>query len=72
MSEKRAFTLLKRALVTGRADRRLDRVENAVGTGWPDANGCFAGVEFWCEIKESTEPKRITIPLFGSNHKRLP
>lgn len=37
--------------------------------GWPDVNGCFDGIEFWLEVKEPTEPKRSTTPLFGSNHK---
>jgi hypothetical protein len=68
MSEKRAYTLLKRHLVAGKPRRRLDRVENIISSGWPDCNGCFNGAEFWIEIKEPKEPKRATTPLFGSNH----
>lgn len=67
MSEKRANKKLKENLVG--LNRRLGRVENVVGDGWPDLNGCFDGVEFWIETKEPTEPKRPTTPLFGSNHK---
>lgn len=48
---------------------RLDRIENLLGFGWPDTNGCFDGVEFWMEIKAPIEPKRDSTPLFGSNHK---
>lgn len=69
MSEKRAFKKLKEALSNGKVERRLERVENIVGAGWPDCNGCFSGVEFWIEVKEPTEPKRSSTKLFGSNHK---
>lgn len=69
MSEKRAFSLLKQSVLGQRLNRRLDRVENSVGIGWPDANGCFEGVEFWMEVKEPTEPKRVSTPLFGSSHR---
>jgi hypothetical protein len=69
MSEKRAFTKLKNALVVNRIERRLERVENLVNNGWPDANGCFHGVEFWIEVKEPKEPKMLNTRLFGSNHK---
>lgn len=69
MSEKRAFKKLKENLINDMTWRRLERVENVVGAGWPDSNGCFHGVEFWIEIKEPAEPKRTTTPLFGSNHK---
>jgi hypothetical protein len=69
MSEKRAFTKLKAMVVGPYPGRRLDRVENLVGNGWPDVNGCFEGVEFWIEIKEPVEPKRPSTPLFGSNHR---
>ena len=69
MSEKRAFTKLKTALVGSKFGRRLDRVENIVGNGWPDVNGCFHNVEFWIEIKEPKEPKMLKTRLFGSNHK---
>ena len=29
----------------------LVRVENGVGTGTPDVNGCVVGVEWWAELK---------------------
>lgn len=70
MSEKRAYKLLKGAVVrAGDYERRMDRVENIVLPGCPDVNGCFNGVEFWIEIKEPKEPKRAKTPLFGSNHR---
>jgi hypothetical protein len=71
MSETNAFKTLKQNLVGSRIDRRLDRVENVVAEGWPDANGCFESVEFHMEIKAPKEPKRATTSLFGSNHKLL-
>lgn len=70
MSEQRAFELLKKHLIKPNpVRRRIGRLENVVGVGWPDVNGCFEGSEFWIEIKEPTEPKRATTKLFGSNHK---
>ena len=69
MSEKRAYKKLKDALLLPGTERRLGRVENMCDSGWPDCNGCFDGIEFWIEIKEPTEPKRSTTPLFGSNHR---
>lgn len=69
MSEKRAFSLLKQSVLGAHLNRRLDRIENSVGSGWPDANGCFEGIEFWIEVKEPEEPKRASTPLFGSSHK---
>lgn len=29
----------------------LTRVENALGAGTPDVNGCIKGYEFWAELK---------------------
>ena len=33
------------------------RVENAVGAGMFDVNGCHDGVEFWVELKVDAHPK---------------
>lgn len=74
MSESNAWkTLRKEAFKPG---DRVDRIENAVGAGFPDVNGCLRtsiggafGSEFWIEIKAPKEPKRASTPLFGSNHK---
>lgn len=66
MSEKNAHKFLLRMRTTARD--RLDRVENVLGAGMPDVNGCFEGREFWIETKQPREPVRASTPLFGSNH----
>ncbi len=33
----------------------VQRVENAVGKGTPDVEGCIAGETFWCELKVAYE-----------------
>ena len=67
MSERTAYVALREGLCL--ASGRLDRIENLVGTGYPDVNGCINGNEFWIENKAPSEPKRKTTPLFGSNHR---
>ena len=67
MSEKIAYAHWK-----GRIQRpldRIERIENVVGIGTPDINYCIEGKEGWIELKQPTEPKKDTTPLFGSNHK---
>ena len=32
-------------------DAHLVRIENKVGPGIPDVNGCYKGIEFWLELK---------------------
>lgn len=68
MAENNAMDFLRRALVISPHDR-LERVENLLVPGMPDANGCISGREFWIENKQPVEPKRDSTPLFGSNHK---
>lgn len=36
----------------------LVRMENAIGSGQPDVNGCLDGVDFWIELKCCSLPKR--------------
>lgn len=71
MSEKAAWKTLRHCAF--KPGDRIDRIENLVGTGFPDVNGCLRqttnGYEFWIEIKAPKEPKRASTPLFGSNHK---
>ena len=67
MSEKTAWAVFRENII--RPTDRIDRIENYVGAGFPDANCCIEGVEFWLEFKAPEEPKRKTTPLFGSNHK---
>ena len=52
-----------------RPNDRVDRIENLVVAGQPDINYCIEGIEGWVELKSPKEPKRISTPLFGSNHK---
>lgn len=66
MSEQKAYAAFRTHVV--RSGDRIDRIENLIGVGFPDTNGCFAGSEFWMEIKAPQEPKRGSTPLFGSNH----
>lgn len=65
--EKRVYQILKDKVF--RQGDRIDRVENVLLAGVPDANACADGVEFWIEIKAPSEPKRLMTPLFGSNHR---
>lgn len=53
-----------------RPNRVLNRVENGVVDGMPDAYLCMEGSANWVELKAPTEPRRASTPLFGnSNHK---
>jgi hypothetical protein len=51
--EKRLWERLRDGwgLQIKQAGGRIERVENAVGAGMPDVNGCLSGVEFWIELK---------------------
>lgn len=37
----------------------LQRVENAVGVGHPDVEGCINGQQIWLELKSCARPKRL-------------
>jgi len=67
MSEKNAYSNFRSNIIQ-RGDR-IERVENLLVTGMPDVNYCFNGIEGWIELKQPTEPKRLSTRLFGSNHK---
>jgi len=47
---------------------RLNRVENNVGFGIPDVNGCFLGNEFWIEIKIGTIRRDPEQPIFDKKY----
>jgi hypothetical protein len=51
-----------------KADRVLNRIENGVIDGMPDAYYTIDGASGWMELKCPTEPKRATTPLFSGNH----
>lgn len=67
MSEKNANKSLRAGVLM--PGDRWNRIENVAGTGLPDINCCLGGVEVWIETKYPTIPKRLSTPLFGSNHK---
>lgn len=41
----------------------LTRIENAVGTGHPDVEGCINGQQTWIELKSEMRPARIDTPV---------
>lgn len=67
MSEKKDYQKFKDKVIL--YGDRIDRIENIIVIGMPDVNLCIEGVEAWMEIKSPKEPKKISTPLFGSNHK---
>ena len=38
----------------------LQRLENAVGQGHPDVEGCIDGAQVWIELKSEDRPARLT------------
>jgi hypothetical protein len=55
-----------------RGTDRLDRIENEIGSGQPDVNGCLDAEDVWIELKAPIEPKRADTPLIhGNNHGLL-
>ena len=63
--EARLWQSVKNSL--GRVGDRLDRIENSVGSGYPDVNVTFDSEDIWIELKAPKEPKRKTTPLMTSN-----
>lgn len=41
----------------------LQRIENAVGVGHPDVEGCIDGGQVWIELKSCDRPKRADTPI---------
>lgn len=41
----------------------LKRIENSVGSGHPDVEGCIDGVQIWIELKSEERPKRPTTKI---------
>jgi hypothetical protein len=51
-------------LLTLRRHRvHLKRIENSVGSGHPDVEGCIDGRQVWIELKSEDRPARQTTPL---------
>lgn len=38
----------------------LQRLENSVGVGHPDVEGCIDGLQLWCELKSEMRPARAS------------
>lgn len=58
--EANLWKWLKRARAHYREDLHMKRVENSVGNGMPDVEGCLCGEQFFLELKCSARPARIT------------
>lgn len=41
----------------------LQRLENLVGAGHPDVEGCVDGAQVWIELKSCERPKRADTPI---------
>lgn len=67
MTEVKLFNLIKKAL----PHVHWQRVENAVGVGAFDVNGCHLGKEFWLELKIGVPPLlRFTQYAWGNRRHR--
>jgi hypothetical protein len=41
----------------------LKRIENSVGSGHPDVEGCIEGTQIWLELKSCPRPKKPSTPI---------
>ena len=55
-------TAIPTLLATGHAVD-LQRLENLVGVGHPDVEGCIDGQQVWVELKSEARPKRKDTPI---------
>ena len=68
--EKKLWLLVRDNL----KDFHLQRIETGMtGSGVPDVNGCYAGVEFWLELKDVPAGMFIVDKLFvlAINHQSV-
>lgn len=70
-AEKSLWTWLKQAKVR-MSLLDLQRIENGVGVGTPDVEGCYKGKAFWIELKAEERPVRLTTSVvkFGEGSIR--
>lgn len=63
MTEVELWNALNRRL----PEVHWQRIENTIGNGVPDVNGCFGGVDFWIELKvlEGVRKRSFRRPLSG-------
>lgn len=66
MSESAAYQTLKSHFPP---EAYIERIENVVGSGFPDVIYTLNGTTGFIEIKSPTEPKKPNTRLFGSAHK---
>lgn len=65
--EQRVYDAMKANCADG---VRLERIENAVGSGLPDVHCLRHGVTRWVELKALKQPKRANTPLFKKKTMR--
>ncbi len=58
--ESSLWRWLAKARISLGLDLHMTRVENSVGSGMPDVEGCYKGVHFWIELKSVKRPIRKT------------
>lgn len=63
MARESNFWAWIRGKLKGIPDLDVHRVENSVGSGMPDVEGCYRGGQFWLELKATTRPVRPTTPI---------
>lgn len=63
--EARLWQAIKNKLALPRD--RFDRIENSLGSGYPDVNATIDAEDIWIELKAPAEPKRTITPLMTAN-----
>lgn len=61
--ENRLWKWLSGARKTFKLSLHMSRIENAVGSGMADVEGCLRGDQFWIELKSVARPARASTPL---------
>ena len=54
-AESKLYLEIKKLL----PDVHFQRIETSVGLGVPDVNGCSEGIEFWLELKVSSNKRSV-------------
>lgn len=61
--ETSLWNWLSKAKSTHREHLHMTRLENLVGEGTPDTEGCLDGRQFWIELKCNARPARAKTPI---------
>ena len=64
--EKNLWKWLSKASLVFKRALHLRRMENEVGSGTPDTNGCLTMADFWIELKTTNRPARATTKITHS------